>query len=86
MEKVFRTRSLQTAAFIYIQEDVQLLNFDESDPRNIHFEFTPEEKAKEYESAYIMNTMTCNPKKLMEAFNTLKEKVFQIKRENSISR
>ena len=79
-DKIFNTRSLQIASFLFTQEDVRLIGFDEVDPKNIYFQFEPYEKCQELENAYLFGTIKVEPKKLMDALGTLKEKVFQIQR------
>ena len=81
-EDKFSTRSLQIAAFLFTRREdgVELLGFDETDVRNIHFEFTPAEKCIELEDKYLFNKIDCKPRILMDSFNVLKEKVFQIQR------
>lgn len=81
--KQFKTRLLQLAAFLYIKEDIKLVDFDKSNPRNIYFVFEPLGVAEKYEEEYLTYKASCNPKKLMDAFSILREKIFQIQRSNS---
>lgn len=82
MDKVYSTRSLQIAAFLFTQAEkgVKLIGFDKSDLRNIHFQFTPFEACEQLENDYLFKAVQVFPKDLMEAHSLLKEKVFQIQR------
>lgn len=82
-EKIYSTRALPIAAFLFSRpesEGINLVGFDDADVRNIMFEFTPYEKCVELSDAYLMNKIDCKPKKIMDAHATLKEKVFMIQR------
>lgn len=82
-EKIYTTRSLQVASFLFSRpeiEGISLVGFDESDPRSILFKFTPFNDCVILNDKYLMNNIECNPKKIMEAHATLKEKIFSIQR------
>lgn len=79
-ENIYETRSLQIAAFLFIQEGVKLIGFNEKDPNNIYFQFEPKAKASELEDSYLMDTVEVKPRKYAEALGILKEKVFRIQR------
>lgn len=82
-QKIYSTRSLQVAAFLFSRPEVDgvnLVGFDDADVRNIMFEFTPYDKCVELNDAYLMDKVECRPRKIMEAHATLKEKVFMIQR------
>lgn len=84
-EDSFSTRSLQIAAFLFTRREddgIELIGFDERDTRNIHFLFSPKDKCIELEEKYLFNKIDCKPRILMDAFHILKEKVFQIQRNN----
>ncbi len=78
--KQYETRSLQLAAFLFTRTEVKLVDFNKRDPKNIFFVFSPFEEAEKLEDAYFMDSILVSPKKLMDAFTALKEKVFQIQR------
>lgn len=79
-EKFYETRSLQIAAFLFTRPEVKLAGFNKRDLRNIFFQFTPFHEAEKLEDLYYLNQVSCSPKEIMDAFSTLKEKVFQIQR------
>jgi hypothetical protein len=82
MDKVYSTRSLQIASFLFTQTEkgIKLVGFDQSDLRNIHFQFTPVELCEQLENDYLFKNAMVYPKDLMEAHSLLKEKVFQLQR------
>jgi len=82
-ERIYSTRSLQIASFLFSRPDeegVKLVGFDDADTRNIMFQFTPYEKCLKLNDNYLMDKVDCKPRKIMEAHATLKEKVFMIQR------
>ena len=84
-EKLYRTRSLPVAAFLFTrsrEDGVKLVGFDDKDLKNIHFQFKPFEKCVELNNEYLFGDLACKPKSLMDAYGTLKEQVFQLQRGN----
>lgn len=82
MEKIYTTRALPIAAFLFTQAEkgVELVGFDTTDMRNIHFKFQPYDLCMQLEDDYLFKKMQVFPKDLMEAHSMLKEKVFQLQR------
>lgn len=80
---IFTTRSLQLASFLLTQEEsgIKLLGFDDSDLRNIYFEFSPRKLCQDLENNYLLKQdIKVYPRDLMTAHSVLKEKVFQLQR------
>jgi hypothetical protein len=79
---MYSTKSLFLASFLYSSSNVEFKGVDDSDPQNILFNFYPEDKAKDLiDEYYTESGFNCNAKKLFEAQKSLKDRIFEAKRQ-----
>ena len=83
---MYSTQSLELASFLYANKDkVTFKGVDPTDIRNQLFLFEPEDVAKELiDSYYTSDDYNCNAKKLLEGQQSLKDLIFERKRQGGI--
>jgi len=81
----YQTKSLAIAAFLYSKpEEVKLEGVDKEDVNNIFFRFTPEENVQKLvDNYYTAVGDNGNIKRYVEAEKSLKDLIFEIKRQNA---
>lgn len=77
---MYKTNSLQVASFLYAQKDLSFKGIDKNNPDKISFLFSPQEKAQEYTDLYFSGQGEINPLELFQNLKTLKDMVFEVKR------
>jgi hypothetical protein len=80
---MYSTKSLSLASFLYSNKDVEFKGVDKTDPQNQLFQFEPEKIVEKIvDSYYTVTGDNCNAKKLLEGQKSLKDLLFESKRQS----
>jgi len=80
----YQTKSLPLASFLYSKTEVNLIDVDKKDTNNIFFQFEPEDVVEKLvDNYYTAVGDNGNIKRYVEAQKSLKDLIFEIKRQNS---
>lgn len=77
---MYKTNSLQVAAYLYTKKDLKFKGINKDDPQKISFLFESQELAEDYTNEYFGGNAACNPLELFQNLKTLKDMVFEVKR------
>lgn len=77
---MYKTNSLQVASFLYSQKGIHFKGIDKSNPEKISFLFEPAEQAEMYTDQYFAGEAQVDPLELFQNLKTLKDMVFEVKR------
>jgi hypothetical protein len=79
----YSTQSLFLASFLKTCDGINFKGIDKTDLRNILFIFSPKEKAEEMVNRYYTDKeFNCNARELIDDQNTLKDVIFESKRQS----
>jgi hypothetical protein len=79
---MYSTKSLLIASFLYANSEINFKGMDKTDPNNQLFHFEPDQKAEDLVEQYYTDTdLNCNAKVLFEAQKSLKDLIFECKRQ-----
>lgn len=74
--KCYKTRDLSLAAFLFSINDLSLFGTEKED-REVHFLFTPEDKAEEFARLYWADRAPAiQPRQLFQSLRSLKDLLF----------
>jgi hypothetical protein len=80
----YQTKSLAIAAYLYSKSEITMDGVNKSDPDNILFIFSPDKIAEQLvDNYYTANGDNGNIKRYVEAEKSLKDLIFEIKRQRS---
>ena len=82
---MYKTNSLQVASYLYLKRDLIFKGIDKSNPQKISFIFDSQELAEQYTDEYFSGQAQCNPLELFQNLKTLKDMVFEVKRNQEYS-
>jgi hypothetical protein len=77
---MYKTNSLQVASYLYSQKELTFKGINKENPEKISFMFEPRDKAEEYTDEYFSGNATVDPLELFQNLKTLKDMVFEVKR------
>lgn len=77
---MYRTNALALASYLCTVDSISFSGVDRSEPSKIIFEFEPMNQAQKAADEYFSDKATVNPREFMEKYRSLKDLVFEVKR------
>lgn len=86
MNNIYKTKDKQIAPFLLTQSEVSFLGTSE-EGYSLYFQFSPEDKCTKLVNAFISKTAPpVQPKDLLDAIETYRDRVFEMKDKNKYER
>jgi len=79
-DKYYRTNSLPLASYLSCNKDLKFVGVNKADTRTILFIFEPADVAEATADEYFSGQGTCSPLEIHQHYRSLKDLIFEAKR------